>query len=92
MQPSNTFQEGLVAPEPSLRRIEGVRCDSSAECQAKDVNLVCRFGLCQDWDWTKKKMPQTFVSGNLLKFDLEIVQLSLCQLQLQPQLKPVVRI
>jgi len=34
--------EGLVAPEPEGRRIEGLRCESSAECQAKDVNLVCR--------------------------------------------------
>jgi len=34
--------EGFTATEPEGRRIEGVRCESSAECQAKDVNLVCR--------------------------------------------------
>jgi len=34
--------EGFTATEPEGRMIEGVRCESSAECQAKDVNLVCR--------------------------------------------------
>jgi len=34
--------EGFTVPEPEGRRIEGLRCESSAECQAKDVNLVCR--------------------------------------------------
>jgi len=34
--------EGFVAPEPGRRDIEGLRCDSTAECQTRDVNLVCR--------------------------------------------------
>ena len=40
------LQEGFVAPEPGRRYIEGLRCDSTAECQTRDVNLVCR---CLDW-------------------------------------------
>ena len=42
-----TIQEGFTATEPEGRRIEGVRCESSADCQAKDVNLVCRCGQSQ---------------------------------------------
>ena len=83
-----TFQEGMTVPEPVVRRVEGLLCESNAQCQAHDVNLVCRF---VEKNYKPHVLIRPFLSGKLL-LDLEIVQLLLCQLQRQLQLVPVVRI
>ena len=80
------FRKGLL--------LQSLRVGGSREFDAIQVQSARQrmSTWSAGWDCAKKKMPQTFESGSLLKFDLEIVQLSSCQLQRQPQQKPVVTI